>query len=288
MPVLEIVVEGYKVTGFNPLSESRTNSIVNEFTGTFSDLDAVRDAAEALQQAIKATGYSLMEVTVPPQPISNRVIELQVVGYVISEITVEGNKYFSEKNIRRSLPHLVIGESPNTKAIDLSLQVANKSPRKRTNLKFLSSSSEEQGLETTLSVSDQAPYQFFAWANNTGTEATGDFRLGVGAQHANVFDRDHAVTLTYTTSPDQQEKVGQIGASYRVPFYRIGGLLDLLYAKSDIDTGRVAGGFDVSGAGQVFGTSFTKYFQKGENYSKTVVVGLSDKLFENNIRAAIC
>lgn len=283
IPKLKITVDGYKVTGFNPLSERATEKIVNEFTGTFSDLEAIRAAADALERAIHAKGYTLQEVAVPPQPLSNRVITLEVVGFVVADILVEGNTHFSSENVRRSVPGLAVGQPPNSKAIDLSLQVANKNPRKRTNLKFLSPSSETQELNTTLSVSDQTPYQFFAWANNTGTENTGEFRLGVGFQYANVFDRDHVATATYTTSPDEQEKVDQFGASYKIPFYRIGGMLDLLYAKSDIDSGRVAGGFDISGAGEVFGAAFTKYFQKRESYSQTVVLGVSDKLFDNNV-----
>lgn len=283
VPVLEIVVEGYVVTGFNPLSKKKTESIVNKYTGTFSNLDSIRDAAEALETAIKAKGYTLQSVIVPPQPISNRVITLQVVGFVISDIKVVGNKHFSEENIRRSIPGLQTGEPPNTKKLDRSLQVANKNPRKRTNLRFMSASEEEEGLETTLNVSDRSPYQIFAWSNNTGTENTGEFRLGVGLQHANLFGRDHVATATYATSPDQQEKVGQFGMNYRIPTYRAGGLIDLLYANSDIDTGRVAGGFDLSGAGEVFGGSYTQYFQKRENHSHTLVFAVADKLFENDI-----
>ncbi len=278
-----VIVEGYEVIGFNPLSDRATRKIVSEYTGTFSDLSAINDAAAALQDAIQKKGFTLHEVVVPPQPVSDGTIKLEVVGLVVDEIGVEGNNHYSDKNVRQTLPGLVVGETPNMRYLDISLQVANKNPRKRTNLKFLANPGHEEGLQTTLIVSDQRPYQFFAWANNTGTETTGNYRGGVGAQHANLFARDHVATVTYTTSPDEQEKVDQYGLSYKVPFYRAGGMLELIYAKSDIESGRVAGGFDVSGAGKLYDLAFTKYFRKRGRYTQSFVVGLSDRLFDNNI-----
>ena len=60
--------------------------------------------------------------------------------------------------------------------------------------------------------------------DNTGSEDTEDERLTVSYQNANLFDRDHTLTASFTTAPADTDKASQFGVNYRIPLYLAWGL----------------------------------------------------------------
>ena len=48
-------------------------------------------------------------------------------------------------------------------------------------------------------VSDEQPWKVSVTLDNTGTPQTGNYRVGLGFVHANLFDRDHMLTAQYIT-----------------------------------------------------------------------------------------
>lgn len=280
---ITLQVDGYEIEGFNPLSDSRTRSILRLFTGDLDGISTILEAATALEQAIQDEGYALVSVIVPEQPVSRRVIRLQTQGFVIANVETTGNEHFSDENIVRSAPSLARGGHPNLKPLQRSLSVANLHPFKRVTLNFISRERDSREIDVNLAVQDRKPRQFFAWLNDTGSDDTGEYRLGLGYQHGNLFDRDHVGTVTFTTSPDQADDVRQFGLNYRVPLYRAGGYVDLLAFDSDIDTGRVAEVFDVAGRGRTYRAGYTQLLPKRGGYSHKAYAAVEDKLFDNDI-----
>lgn len=89
------------------------------------------------------------------------------------------------------------------------------------------------------------------------------------------------MTFSYTTSPENTGGVQQYAAFYRLPIYRLGGELSAYYIQSDVDSGRLADVFDVSGAGEFVGGSYKHIFRPQGNYSHTLSLLFDDRLFEN-------
>lgn len=280
---IALQVDDYEIEGFNPLSNSRTRSILRPFTGELAGISTILEAATTLERAIQDEGYALISVIVPEQPVSGRVIRLQTQGFVIANVESTGNEHFSDQNILRSAPSLARGAHPNLEPLQRSLSVANLHPFKRVTLNFVSRERDSREIDVNLAVQDREPRQFFAWLNDTGTDDTGEYRLGLGYQHGNLFDRDHVGTFTFTTSPDQIEDVRQFGLNYRFPLYRAGGYVDLLAFDSDIDTGRVAEVFDVAGRGRTYRAAYTQLLPKRGGYSHKAYAAVADKLFDNDI-----
>ena len=275
-------VTGFKVTGDNPLSESRTQKLLEPFSGEQEGIERLQSAGVALEQAIREKGFSFARVVLPQQSLSNGIIELRVVAFKLGQVTIEGAKYYTEANIRASLPGLIEGKAPNTKKLSRSIAVGHKQPSKSTRLTF--KASDETGeVNARISVKDRKPWQVFSWFNNTGTDETGNTRLGFGLQNSNLFNRDHNAILTYTLSPEETDKAVQYGILYQAPFYGHGATIDLLYSKSDVDTGTVASFFDVAGKGEVLGGTYNKVFAKQGGYSQELAISVFDKLFENDV-----
>ena len=89
-------------------------------------------------------------------------------------------------------------------------------------------------------------------------------------------------------SPARLEKVRQIGGSYALPIYSLGGILSAYAANSNVDTGTVGasadgtGGAQVTGAGTFYGLSFTYFLRRIGGYTHSVSFGVEDKKFVND------
>ena len=154
----------------------------------------------------------------------------------------------------------------------------------------------DDALDADIRVRDADPQQFFTsfTANtrdtyNTTNKSTGYTRLTAGYQNANLFDRDHVLTASYTTSPEHPERVSQYGAFYWIPFYGYATSLQLYYTHSDVRTGSVglgASSFDVTGTGDFTGARLTRSLPKFGAVTQNVALAFDDRYFKNDIGVA--
>src|SRR5262249_14147167 len=125
-----------------------------------------------------------------------------------------------------------------------------------------------------------------AYVDNTGTPNTGNYRLGVGYQHANVFNRDQVLNLQAITSPNHVSDVKIFGAGYRIPIYTWGGVVDVLAGYSNVNSGTVQGLLNGSGSGNVFGLRYTQLLGRWENYEHRASIGLDYRAYKNDVTFA--
>ena len=281
LEVSKFAVEGYEVTGPNPLPDHQTESIVSPFTGQAMTLEDLRQATSALEDAIRDNGYAFHRVILPAQTLDQGVVILKVLAFPLVEAEISDNRFHSDENVLRSLPGLKIGESPHTLTLQRSLAIANLNPSKQTQVFF--SVEQDTGLVADITLKDQKTQNGLIWLNDVGSEETGDYRTGLAYQNSNLFDRDHILNASYSTSPEQPEDVQQYAVSYQLPFYRAGGMMNLYAIRSDVDSGNIATFFDVAGRGDFLGTDFTYALPNRGLYKHFVVAGLDDKLFDNDI-----
>ena len=65
----------------------------------------------ALQAAYAKRGFNLVRVVLPEQELDHGVVRLTVIETRIGRVIVEGNRFFDDANIRRSIPGL-LGSEP--------------------------------------------------------------------------------------------------------------------------------------------------------------------------------
>lgn len=282
VPTVKFNVEKFIISGENPISEQETNRVLEVFLGEHEGLEGLFQAASELEAAILNAGHSFTRVSLPPQTLKDGVVELKVTQIKLANVNVEGNKFFSSENIKRSVPGLITGTIPNTKELARQLKLANNNPSKQTRMR-MKQSKVPDSVDAILEVKDKRPWQLFSVLNNIGTPKTGRFRLSLGGQHNNLFGYDDSFTASYTTSPGHTSDVKQWGLSYRIPVYSLSGEFNFFYSRSDVDSGTVQSVFDVSGAGKFLGGSYTHHFLNRKNYRHKMSIGVDDKLFVNNV-----
>jgi hemolysin activation/secretion protein len=276
----------FEVTGNTLLDPNLLRHVLAPFAGSNRDFGDVQRALEALEAAYHQRGYNVVQVEIPEQELNRGVVLLKVVQSRIGNITVEGNQHFDQANIRRSLPGLREGETPNIKQVSNSLKLANENPAKKTSLQ-LESGDKDGEVNAALKVSDDKVWKAGVTLDNTGTKDTGKTHLGVLLQHDNVFGLDHVLSVQYTTTLEKPSKVSVYGLGYHIPLYWLGDSIDLFGSYSDVDSGTVAAGLvnlQVSGKGAVYGARYNQSLARVGNYEPKLVYGLDYKAFQNGVQ----
>ena len=258
-------IRKFVVEGATLITDEEIKAVTSPFEGIGKDFADVQRALEGLEKVYAAKGYSAVQVILPEQELDKGEVHFKVVEARIGKVVVEGNKFFDDENIRRSVPALAPGKSPNVNDIARSLRTANENAAKQTTA-LLRGGSDEGTVDALLRVSDEDPKKYSVTFDNTGTQETGIFRLGLGFQHSNLWGKDHAVSAQYAVSPSQDSnprsmtlwpnpKVVIFGLAYRMPLYESGNSLEFSAGYSNVRSGVVSGlfgQFNVAGAGTIF------------------------------------
>lgn len=275
-------VRAYEVSGSNPLSVEQTARILEPFKGTKHGLADLTAAAKGLEQALRERGLIFHRVILPPQTIEHDTVQLKITALTVGTLAVTGNKHFSEANVLRTVPSLAAGSTPDIKRLARSLALANDQSDRHLTLN-LKESDQPDSVDAELAVQDRRPWSVFANISNLGTPDLVTSRLAVGAMHSNLLGHDDAATVVYTTSPEDTENVKQAVINYRVPSYTLAGVSSFYYAHSDINNGRIQDVFDVSGAGDFYGFTYSQYLNQVGAWRQQVGIGIDDRLFVNNV-----
>lgn len=268
-------IRGFELTGDIPLPAEETTRILAAYISNQATIDTLQKASAALEAALKERGFALHRVSLPPQEVGDKVT-LHIVKFVIGKITVEGAKFNSEQNIRKSVPELQEGEAPSFKRLSVQTAIANENPNKRIQV-GLKESEEPDRIDVRVQVVDERPLSFSLGLSNTGNESTGRDRFALVAGHNNVLGLDHQASLAFTTSLERSNDVKQLGLEYKVPLYRMGGVLGASYTNSDV-VGQF-GSFSSSGVGETYGINYSHYLPPSGGTRAYLMVGWADKTF---------
>ncbi len=285
IPAPRFDIVRFDIRGNTLLPAAEIEALVTRFTGKQKDFGDVQHALEALERAYRDRGYGVVQVLLPEQDITKGVVQFRIIQPVIRNVAIEDNEHFTRENVRRSLPTIREGETPNSRDIARNLQVTAEHPTKRTSVLLRATGRDDQ-VDVNIKVADEKPWRAFVTLDNTGTAETGYWRSGFGYQHSNLFDRDHTLTAQYITSPTHVSKVSIYGLGYRIPFYAQRSSLDLIAGYSDVNSGTVQGLFDVAGSGTILGARWNYYLPRWGDVQQKIAFGLDYRAFRNEVVAS--
>ncbi len=287
-----LVVSRFEVGGTNPLDANETGTILKPYLGEHRSLATLEAAAVALENTMRERGFAFHRVIVPAQRPEGGVVRLEVLHFSLGAVNVSGNQHFSAANVLRSLPALKPGVSPDVGELARQLSLANEHPAKRLTVTVRESTSTD-ALDAEVAVRDVKPSQFFTSIvgnsrdeYNLVNQNTGYTRLTLGYQNGNLFDRDHAGTFAYTTSPENLDAVKQYAGYYSLPIYELSSQVSAYYVRSDIDTGSIPVGglpFNVSGRGTFYGARVTYTLPRVSDITQLLSAAYDVRSFENTV-----
>ena len=287
-------IDHFQIKGNTLLDAGQIERLLNPFKGDARSYTDIQLALEALEGAYRSAGYSAVHVVTPEQEVTGGTVTFQVMETIVGKVILKGNRYYDKKNIRNALPALSEGYTPSARDLAQNIRLANENPTRQIDV-ILALGEEENTVDAQVNVQDSSPHKVFVTLDNTGSQSTGMYRTGVGYQNNNLFNRDHAATLNYVTSPGHVADVTSLSGSYRLPLYALGDSLDFIAAHSDTNAGTspIVGGYLLafSGKGNVYGAHYNHNLPRKGDYTSKVIAGLDYRSYFNNCLingAAIC
>lgn len=196
------VIRDFTVEGNTLLSSETIDLVLSDYRGLPITTNNVTQAVKALSTVYQGRGFYTVAVSVPKQSITNGVIRLSVTEARLSEIVVKGNHWFSEGNVRRSLPDLHTNILLNSKIFQQELNQANNN-QDRQIYPLIEPGSTARSTRLVLNVKDQIPIHGRFELNNQFTPGTPELRGSASVQYNNLWQREHAVGLQYGFTPQE-------------------------------------------------------------------------------------
>lgn len=286
-------IRRYVIEGATLVSAAELEAATLPFAGMSKNFADVQRALEAIEKTFTAKGFSAVQVILPEQELEKGEVRFKVVEARIGKVVVEGNKNFDEVNIRRSLPSLKEGQAPNTQSIANNLRIANESSAKQTTV-LLRGGAEEAQVDAVVRVADEKPVKYSLSFDNSGTANTGLYRVGVGFQHSNLWNRDHSMSWQYVTAPHDDvqsqrivaypnKRVFILGGSYRIPLYALGDSIDISAGYSNVNSGVVQNLFNIAGSGTVAGIRYNFNLPRWGDIEHKLAFGWDWRAFESRV-----
>lgn len=281
----------FQIEGNSILPADKAQELVAPFVGKGKVYGDVQKALEALEGEFRRLGYGTVQIYVPEQELTTGVVRLQVSEGVIGKVTITGNKFFDNENVRASMPDLQEGAAPNMRKLSENVQLTNENPAKQVEV-TLGVSEEEGKVNARVEVKEEDPDRIYLTLDNTGTDASGKHRVGISYQNANIANRDQVLTLAYTTALDAPSgvKVDIFSIGYRLPLYSIGDSVDVIYGNSSTNTPASVlapgGTLALNGKGEVFGLRYNHIFPRTGEFTSRLVLGLDYKYMNSRCTTA--
>ncbi len=278
-----VQVKGFWVEGNTLLDAGLIKATLEPFRGQRSLTDLKR-AAEAVQALYGAAGFGAVVAYLPPQPVKDGVVTIAVLEGKVAKVGVQGAKRLSAERVRAALPALVESATPRLKRIDRELQLANENPGRQLGV-LLGPGAAPGEVEATVKVDEQAATRWNLGLDNTGNERTGDWRVSLGWQHADISGHDDVLSVQGQTSPTDPAKVKVLSAGYRLPLVSQLAALDLFAAYSNVDGGvqsTAAGGLRFAGKGRIAGARTQWYLPRAGEFDQRLSVGLEYRAYLNS------
>jgi hemolysin activation/secretion protein len=220
---------------------------------TLSDVEAARGN---LESAYHDRGFGTVFVDIPEQTIGpDGVVRLRVTESRIRKTSVTGARYFSNRQIRNSVPEAGPGVVPNLPVLQSQLGAVNAVTVDRNVVPVLKAGPEPGTVDLDIKVKDHLPLHAVAELNDQYTADTTRLRASLAISYDNVFGHFDSASLQYQTSPQNLDEVKVFGASYVARLGSSAGQADRITLTFINSSSQVATVGDINVAG------------KGRNYS---------------------
>lgn len=282
-----VEVTQFAASGNTLLPQSAIDAALAPYRGrrTIAEL---QQAALAVQNLYRDAGFGAVIVYLPEQNLASGQVMLKVVEGRIREIVVIGAQRSTTQSLRGDLPELREGRTPQLRALDAQVQLANQNPSRQLAV-VLEAGAASGDVDARISVTERAATAWTLSVENTGTEQTGRWRAGAGWRHADLWGLSHLLTLQAQTSIEKPSavRIGSIAYSAPLPAWAM--RLDAYAARSNVDggsTATAAGALQFVGRGNVLGLRTTRLLPRIGDLEQRIVVGVDHREYLNDCSIA--
>lgn len=180
---------------------------------TLADLNKIEYVTE---NWYRSHGYPFLTVNIPPQNISNGIVQVVVTQYKIGEVQVAGNRWFSSSQIKRE-SGLASGQTLALAKVKTDMDWLNTNDFRSVNAIF-SPGATQGTADLTLETKDKIPLYVYSTYDNQGVPSLGRGEWGVGAVWGNAFERAQTLSYQFTRSQTGQYNAHSLNWTIPLPW----------------------------------------------------------------------
>jgi len=222
--VREIRVVGSTVFSQERLAEVTSPYLNRELTDT--DLESLRLALTVLYIN---SGYINSGAVIPDQTVTAGIITLQIVEGKLTDVVIEGNRWFRSDYLRNRLL-LGIGAPLNISDIQEGLQILQQDDRIKNVKAELKPGVQRGEAVLKVEIQEETPFKVFPEYNNYQSPTVGAEQWLTTVVHQNLTGHGDILSFMYGGSSGIEP---QIEASYTLPFTEYDSTLTLHYKKNN-------------------------------------------------------
>jgi hemolysin activation/secretion protein len=227
-------------------------------------------------------GYGTVFVDIPEQDVVGGVVKLKVNEGKVERLRVTGSRYFSLGRIKSKVPSLNKDSVPHLPTVQEELVALNKRSSDRSITPVLRPGKTPGKVEVELKVEDELPLHGSVEINDRYSADTTRLRVGGTVRYDNLWQKEHGVSASYQTSPEDTEEVKVFAGTYLWKFEDSDNLLALYGVMSDTSVATV-GTLGVIGSGVIVGARYIMPLTTLGNYYHNVTLGADYKDFDESV-----
>lgn len=209
-------IDEFEIEGNTVLPTTAVERAVTPFLGPDKTLADLEGARAALEKVYQDQGYLSVYVEGDDQIPLDGISRLRVTEGKVARLKVSGSRYHDPAYIRETAAELSPGQVPNFNTLQTQLAELNRNEVRRVQ-PVIKPGYEAGTVEAELQVSDQLPLQFSVELNNRQVQFTQPMRLQATARYENLWQSDHALSVTAITTPQDIDESKVLALSYTVP-----------------------------------------------------------------------
>jgi len=222
---LRFLVREIRFTKSDILGADALETVAREFRGRTLSLADLQQLTERVNALYKAKGVVTAQAVIPPQDVSAGIVTVRLVEGRVGKVSLQGNASTREGYVTDRLS-LRSAELVDLPALERDLSRFNRSHDAQLRAE-LKPGQEFATTDVFLALSEPPQHDLRLFADNGGSESTGEWRGGLTYLNRSLFGWRDELSLTLNTASGQEG----YAASYAVPMNRWGGRAGLAWYK---------------------------------------------------------
>ena len=238
-----LLLSEIRVDGNTVLSTQDVERAVYPFLGPDATPAKVEAAAQALEALYRERGYPTVGVVVTDRiddQLRRGFARLEVFEQRVDRLRVRGGQYFSNAQVRAGTPSVRPGQVLNAEALQQDLDLIAARSADRFVRPVVRAGRAPGLLDVELQVEDSLPLHGAIELNNFASANTSDLRLTATLEYQNLFQRQHGLSFSYQTAPQDRDDVEVFSARYLHRFANSRTVLSVTGVTSDSSVASVA------------------------------------------------
>lgn len=194
----KVWVKKITVSGITAVAQKEVNAIIAKYENQELTLTDMNKVAGLITDIYRQKGYITSRAYLPPQNITEGLLEIKIVEGVVGDIEIKGNRYFKSALLRNKIA-LEKGEIFNYDILKRGVSKINESPDRYA--KTVIAPGKEAGTtDTILEVKDHLPLHAQLDWNNYASRYINKDRYTCQLSHNNLLGLDDKLIFQYQLS----------------------------------------------------------------------------------------